>query len=130
MSKVKKTKKVNGRPKVKVDWKMVRNMCEIQCTLDEISHVLDVSKRTLQRHCKSDLGITFDTLFKKERTGGLVSLRRLQFLHAQESVAMCIWLGKQHLGQQDKVEPKIEDVQSINLIKVDNMIEDPDANQG
>src|SRR5208337_3813320 len=30
-----------------------------------------------------------------------ISLRRLQFLQAQTSPAMAIWLGKQYLGQTD-----------------------------
>ncbi len=129
MSKVKKTKKKTGRPKINVDWKLIKNMCEIQCTLEEIAHVSGISKSSLQRHCKKDLGITFETLLKKERQGGLVSLRRMQFQHAQESVAMCIWLGKQYLGQQDKVDPKVDDLQSINLIKVDEMIEETNEDQ-
>lgn len=34
-----------------------------------------------------------------------MSLRRLQFKHAEKSASMAIWLGKQYLGQRDTPEP-------------------------
>ena len=36
-----------------------------------------------------------------------MSLRRLQFRMAEKSPAMAIWLGKQYLGQTDKIDQQI-----------------------
>ena len=33
-----------------------------------------------------------------------MSLRRIQWKHAEKSVPMAIWLGKQYLGQRDNIE--------------------------
>ena len=38
---------------------------------------------------------------------GLISLRRMQFQLAEKSAAMAIFLGKQHLGQQDVQKQEI-----------------------
>tara|TARA_R110000744_G_scaffold90426_1_gene175565 strand:+ start:1513 stop:1863 length:351 start_codon:yes stop_codon:yes gene_type:complete len=114
--------KVIGRPKKKVDWRQFDEMCSIMCTADEISSVLGVSLRTLQRAVKDEFDETFATLYKKKSAGGLTSLRRIQFSMAHENVAMAIWLGKQYLGQRDQVEQKVEQVKPIRLIKVESMI--------
>jgi len=115
--------KVMGRPKKKINWKQFDEMCGIMCTAEEIAKVLEVSVRTLQRAVKTQFDETFVSLYEKRTAGGRVSLRRIQFSMAHESVAMAIFLGKQYLGQKDIVETKVENIKPIKLIQVDSMID-------
>ena len=38
-----------GRPRKMIDYNLVEKLAQIQCTQEEISNVLDISTRTLQR---------------------------------------------------------------------------------
>ena len=84
-----------GRPKKEIDYVTVDNLANIQCTQDEIASFLGISKRTLLRDEK------FNELFARGRENGKMSLRRIQWKHAEKSATMAIWLGKQYLGQRD-----------------------------
>ena len=90
--------KKNGRPRKEVDMGMVERLAQIMCTEDEIAAVMAIDKSTLRRQP------TFDEVYKKGREVGKSSLRRTQWRIAQNNAAMAIWLGKQYLGQTDKVE--------------------------
>lgn len=94
-----------GRPPKAIDWKIVDNMCAIQCTCEEIADVIGMSTDTLVRNCKKEYGLTFAEYFKKNSANGKMSLRRKQFSVAMKgSIPMLIWLGKNYLGQSDKIE--------------------------
>ncbi len=92
-----------GRPLKVIDWKTVVNLCELQCTGEEIASVIEVDYDTLNTACKREHGKSFSDYFEEKRAGGKVSLRRAQFKTATEdgNPAMLIWLGKQMLGQKD-----------------------------
>lgn len=66
--------------------------------------MLKVNYDTLAAAVKREHGQTFDEYRKEQARPGLVSLRRLQFKQAEESVPMSIHLGKQYLGQAEKIE--------------------------
>ncbi len=94
-----------GRPKKQIDYKMVATLAEAFCTQDEIASHLNVSTRTLQRDAE------FCRIYKQGIDKVKVSLRRRQLASAMSgSNTMLIWLGKQYLGQSDKVETKDETV--------------------
>jgi len=94
-----------ARPKKVIDWEQFDKMCEILCTQEEIASVLKVSVSTLKRMVKAEHGESFDLYYKKASAEGITSLRRLQFKAAEGgNVTMLIWLGKQLLGQSDKIE--------------------------
>lgn len=80
------------------------SLCAIQCTREEICGVLNVSKDTLLRWCKSIYGTDFATIYEQKRQNGKASLRRNQFKLAEKNVTMAIFLGKQYLGQRDVIE--------------------------
>jgi hypothetical protein len=64
-----------------------------------------VSDETLNKWCKENYdGRTFLDVFKEKRENGIISLRRTQFQLAEKSPAMAIFLGKNLLGQTDKME--------------------------
>lgn len=106
-----------GRPKKKIDYQTVEKLANIQCTQEEISNFLGISTRTLQKDKE------FLRIYKKGLENGKMSLRRMQFKKANDgNVSMLIWLGKQYLGQTDKVEKdnthEIEDLSAlVDLLK-------------
>tara|TARA_R100000329_G_scaffold149688_1_gene140839 strand:+ start:655 stop:1029 length:375 start_codon:yes stop_codon:yes gene_type:complete len=102
-----------GRPKITIDWDVVKRLCNLQCTQTEIASVVNVSEDTLVRRIKSKYNLTYAEYYKKESAGGKASLRRAQWKKAigtkdsegkdknDGSVPMLIWLGKQYLGQAE-----------------------------
>lgn len=98
-----------GRPKKEIDYNAVEKLANIQCTQEEISSFLGISTRTLQRDPK------FIELFNKGRENGKMSLRRIQWKHAEKSATMAIFLGKQYLGQKDNVE--VTNTDELNKVK-------------
>ena len=98
-----------GRPKKEIDYATVEKLANIQCTQDEIASFLGVSTRTLQRDEK------FMELFNKGCDNGKMSLRRIQWKHAEKSATMAIWLGKQYLGQKDNIE--VANTDELNKVK-------------
>lgn len=79
-------------------------MCNIQCTKEEICTILNVSDTTLTRWCKETYGDNFEGVYKKYSSGGKMSLRRTMFKQAEKNPTIAIWLSKQHLGMKDNVE--------------------------
>ena len=114
-----------GRPKKEIDYATVEKLANIQCTQDEIASFLGISTRTLQRDEQ------FMELFNRGRENGKMSLRRMQWKHAEKSVPMAIWLGKQYLGQRDKVEYTDDGVKAINdnINNIANLINNPKKNR-
>lgn len=87
-----------GRPKIKIDYDLVKKLANIQCTQKEIASVIGCTDRTLQNDEE------FMRVFNEARENGKASLRRIQWKHAEKSPAMAIFLGKQYLGQRDNLE--------------------------
>jgi hypothetical protein len=73
---------------------------------------LDISVRTLQRDKE------FCRVFKKGIEKGKMSLRRTQFRIADNHAGMAIFLGKQYLGQRDRVA-----VDETKFDKLDELIQ-------
>jgi len=105
----KKTKKrSSGRPKAEIDWGLVPELGEIGCTEEEVASVLRISRDTLLERCKSDHGKTFKDYYWPMLNEGNVSLRRHQWRVAKEgNPALLIWLGKNKLGQSDKIKNEV-----------------------
>lgn len=88
-----------GRPKKVIDYALVEKLANIQCTEAEISEILEISTRTLQKDEE------FLRIYKKGLESGKSSLRRLQWRAAEKgNPTMLVWLGKQYLNQKDKSE--------------------------
>ena len=94
-----------GRPRKEIDKRDFEKLCMLQCTRAEICSWFKVSEPTLIDWCKRTYdGKDFLTVFNQKREGGKISLRRMQWQLAAKSPAMAIFLGKNLLGQTDKVE--------------------------
>jgi len=86
-----------GRPKKELDTDMIEKLASIFCTNEEISTIVGCHPDTLADN--------FSEYLKKGRDKGKMSLRRMQWEKAQSgNTTMLIWLGKQMLGQKDKIE--------------------------
>ena len=86
-------------------------MCKIQCTKDEMCAIFQIDEVTLTKWCKETYGVGFSDVYKSKSSTGKMSLRRQQFKSAENgNVTMQIWLGKQWLGQTDKVESRNENM--------------------
>jgi AraC-like DNA-binding protein len=94
-----------GRPRVEVNWEIVRALCTVQCSTDEIASYLHLSRWALERACKRDWRQTFGEYRAEQAKFGLANIRNKQYqLAVGGNVTMLIWLGKQYLGQQDRAE--------------------------
>jgi len=101
--------KKNGRPPApEIDWVQVDKLCILQCTAEEIGSFLNVSTDTLARRCRKKFKVTFAEYIAEKRLVGRISLRRAQWSKAttETNTTMLIWLGKQYLGQTDKLDHK------------------------
>jgi hypothetical protein len=94
---------MTGRPKIKLDLAVVKKLCSLHCTGEEIASVLDVSYDTLERRIK-ELGYnSFSEFFIRFSAEGKISIRRKQYeLAMQGNVHMLKQLGTSWLGQSDK----------------------------
>lgn len=102
-----------GRKQIEIDERIFKNLCGIFCTKEEIAGVFDCSEDTIERWCKRTYGLKFADAYKKESAKGKISLRRNQFKLAEKSAAMAIFLGKNYLGQSDKIEQTITEVEDL-----------------
>ncbi len=102
------TRQLNRLPdrKNNKDLQYFEGLCAIQCTETEIAGVMHTDIDTVNRFCKDMYGMTFTEIRKILSQNGKMSLRRAQFRQAieKDNPVMQIWLGKQYLGQADKVE--------------------------
>lgn len=95
---------IMGRPRKEINQKDFERLCGIQCTKEEIAAWFDMDIQTLEARIKEIYGETFSQVFAKKRGKGKISLRRNQWRLSEKNAAMAIFLGKQFLGQSDKIE--------------------------
>ena len=108
-----------GRPRKQINKTEFEKLCFLQCTEREFCSWFDVSDETLNKWCKETYdGRTFLDVFKEKRENGLISLRRTQFQLAEKSPAMAIFLGKNLLGQTDKMEQTVNGGEALTNINV------------
>ena len=97
--------KGNKYAEKKIDWEVFDKLCSFQCTLEEIAAWFDCSIDTIENKCKKEKGMKFSEYYAQKKKFGRVSLRRKQMQVALSgNVTMLIFLGKQYLGQSDKVD--------------------------
>ena len=123
MKKKEPTHKAKGRtpsggkkPKISIDWKEVKKLCRMQCTSGEVASFLDISEDTLQRASKEMFQCPPSEKFAEWKVGGHCSLRRKQWILADTSAAMAIFLGKQILHQEDSYGIKHKGDPIINIV--------------
>lgn len=99
-----------GRRNIPINKEEFEKLCGLYCTCLDIAGWFHCSVDTIERWVKRTYdGRTFAEVFKEYSARTTASLRRKQIdVALSGQVAMLIWLGKQHLGQSDKIEQKVE----------------------
>ena len=98
-----------ARPRKEIDWDEFDKLCGMQCTCREIAGWFEVSEDTIERACIREKKLGFAEYAEQKRNPGKIGIRRKQYEIAMKgNVGMLIWLGKQYLGQADKLEEKIQ----------------------
>ena len=105
-----------ARPRIEIDMEQFKKLCAIQCTEEEIASWFKCSVDTVERWCKRELKMSFAEAFKKYSSSGKISLRRWQYKMAEHNVPMAIFLGKNWLGQTDKIEQTITEVEDLSTL--------------
>lgn len=99
-----------ARPRVEISEDQFKKLCGIQCTLQEIAGFFDCSEDTIENWCKRTFKEGFSDCYKKYSQDGRISLRREQYKLAMKgNCSMLIWLGKQYLGQSEKIDANVKD---------------------
>ena len=112
------------KPLHQLDYKKLDAMCAIHCTGEECAAILGVDYDTLNRALKRDGNKGFSEYFSQKGANGKMSLRRKQYDHAMGgNSTMLIWLGKQWLGQSDKVDQS--DVEEAQPLTINFNVSDP-----
>lgn len=123
------TKKKVGRPKKIIDKRQFEELCKIQCTRSEIANVFDCDEDTVNEWCKREYGVNFSVVLNKKADSGKMSLRRIQYNMAEAgSERMAIWLGKQWLGQTDKQDVTVAEIDESHRNEIEEFLNDPGTN--
>lgn len=97
-----------ARPKKDIDPDLVFELAKIHCSFTEMAAVLHCSVDTLNRR--------FADIIAKGREEGKIKLRRLQWQSAEKgNVVMQLWLGKQYLGQTEKIQQQVESHSTVEV---------------
>ena len=92
-----------GRPKAKIDWKMVDKYLQAQCSGVGIASLLGIAYVTLARACEAEHNVNFEEYSQAKKGEGKELLRATMFKNAMGGdKALQIWLSKQYLGMSEK----------------------------
>lgn len=124
----KEKKKSNaGRKQIPINKEEFEKLCFLQCTLEEIAGFFDCCDDTINNWCKKTYNENFSGIYKKKSEKGKISLRRLQFKHAEKNPQMAMFLGKVYLKQRENTpegnEEKINEVKEF-LVKIKEVAND------
>ncbi len=98
----------NSKGPDEIDAEMVKRLAGIDCTIKEIADIIGTTPETISDY--------FAEQVRSGRANGAMSLRRKQFERAMDgNIGMLIWLGKQRLGQRDKVALTGEDGGAVEV---------------
>lgn len=93
-----------GPKETELDWQQLNNYLELGASCVDCSEFLGVSEDKIQDHIRKYHNKTFLQYRNSKLTKKRMKLREKQMEVAMEgSVLMLIWLGKQELGQSDRV---------------------------
>lgn len=122
-----------GRPRKEFDKKAFADLIGFGCSQEEICWFfrdkdtgIPANADTLSRWCKRTYGMNFQEFKKQNELMPLkIQLRRNQLELSKKSAAMAIFLGKNYLGQSDKIQYENADANNgqladlINGLKID-----------
>lgn len=90
---------------LELNWEVLDAMLSLGAELIDCRDKLQMSDDTIQRRIKEKTGLTFSEYRKEKMAGIRQRLRQKQIdVALKGNVTMLIWLGKQYLGQVEKIE--------------------------
>lgn len=102
------SKKIIGRPEKELDWGKLDAVLQFGARLLDCQGILDLSDETILKKIKQKHGVSFAEYRELRMSTMRAKLLQKQFdVAMQGNVTMLIWLGKQHLGQVDKIETEL-----------------------
>ena len=116
-----------GRPRKNIDAEQFNKLYGLQCTEEEIAAFFDCSVDTIENFCKREFKMTFSEIYKRKRDYGKISLRRSQWKLAEKYPSMAIFLGKQFLGQTDKIEATVAEIDPGARNEIEDFLNDSGA---
>jgi len=115
-----------------IDYELLERLATIQCTDKEIIACLKVGTQLFYDRMKKDQ--KFIDAINNGREEGKMSLRRRQWDIAMNGgnagIGMCIFLGKQYLGQRDKQETDVNVKEPSNWKELVNQINEKKKKKG
>lgn len=119
-----------GRPKKEFDKKTFVDLVGINCDEREICWFFrdetgkPANVDTLSRWCSRTFGMNFQEYCKQNRGLALrIKLRQNQMKLSEKSAAMAIFLGKNMLGQTDKIEYESTNLTEDTRNEVNNLVD-------
>ncbi len=111
-------KRPNHRPKLEIDFNKVDKYLYAGCNGVSIASMIGVAPDTLYLRVEAEKGMTFSAYAQLKRSQGDDMLRVKQFESAYEDKekTMLIWLGKQRLGQKDKIENNNNNTETAKIV--------------
>lgn len=102
--------KSRARPRVELCEEQIKRFAALGTPTEKIAEFFDVSCSTLRAN--------FSAALKEGRKNIDTRLRQAQLDVALEKLdtKMLIWLGKQYLGQRDKIESEVTHVGDISML--------------
>lgn len=121
-----------GRKRVAIDVIEVEKLSVLHCTDEEIADFFGVSVRTIVNRRKQP---EYAEAMRRGKARGRISVRRAQWkLLEAGHPQMCIWLGKQLLGQRDVTPVELSGPQGqpvqVSLQDFDAIVERARHSQG
>lgn len=99
-------KATGGRPRVPIDWGKVANLCAAGAFAPSIAHEFGITAQTLYDRVQEEKGMDFTTFRRShlERGDDLLRVKQFDMAVNGGNERLLIFLGKNRLGQRDKVE--------------------------
>jgi hypothetical protein len=95
-----------ARPKLVIDEKVVETLAKVGATNCEIADHFACDEGTIRNR--------FSEILTKARATRKIRLRQMQWGLAEKgNLGMLIWLGKQELGQAEKIDQKSQNIHLI-----------------
>ena len=121
----KKAKRKPGRPRKELDYKQIKKLLSIGCTMNEVGSVIGMTPQNMWDRAKKDR-----ELFEAIETGRSTckeSLRRMQWNLAKKgNCKMLIFLGKNLLGQSENPEfYDVEEETPVETPRVTMTVQNP-----
>lgn len=99
-------RKLNGRPPKQIDQEIFEGLCRILCTHEQITNVLNVSKKTLNLWIRATYHSTFAKVYDYYASAGKAELTRTLFVMSKDDPKIAMFLARTQLGFIDEKEKR------------------------